>query len=539
MKTPISALGRTGVVLATAALLVTGCTNTSAKDDTANTGGDTAAKYETRMVNVSKASGDPVDGGTLRVAEYSEARTLDPTVTYPTGSTGGNVMAAVYDTLVRFDPVDDKFEPQLAESIDTPDKGKTWNIGLREGVKFTDGTPLDADAVVASMQRYMNTYALNATLIKDQVTKLTAVDPKTVKIEMKNAWPRFPNSLTNGAGMILAPAAYKNPAKFQPIGAGPFKFESYAPAEKTVVVANEDYWGGRPHFDKIEFVLLGTDQASYESMKSGGVDVSYLRNAETIDKALNDKASGIFTSAGLSNNLWINTVKGRPGQDKRVRQALAMAFDPVLFAKRVDNGAGNPTKLMLGDQSKWSPGLEEPAVDPKGAKKVLDEAKADGFDGKITFLARNDQSSQAAAVTVKAMWEAVGFDVKLDLLANVADQVERIYVKRDFDVAVVSTNLSDGDLFGRLSSALASNSGVNVSGYNSPEMDGLIKELQAAQTPEEGKPTVAKIEKLWAEDAPGVAIDAGGTINAWNKGVHGVVPTGENILLFQDAWKKS
>src|SRR3546814_14843456 len=82
--------------------------------------------------------------------------------------------------------------------------------------------------------------------------------------------------------MIMAPAAYANPdpAAFKPIGAGPFKFESYAPAEKTVVVANEDYFDGRPNLDKIEFVLLGADATAYDSFKSGEIDVAYLRGPE-------------------------------------------------------------------------------------------------------------------------------------------------------------------------------------------------------------------------------------------------------------------
>src|SRR3546814_2919764 len=99
---------------------------------------------------------------------------------------------------------------------------------------------------------------------------------------------------TTGPGMIMAPAAYANPdpAAFKPIGAGPFKFESYAPAEKTVVVANEDYFDGRPNLDKIEFVLLGADATAYDSFKSGGIDVAYLRRTEVVDEAITDGVPG-------------------------------------------------------------------------------------------------------------------------------------------------------------------------------------------------------------------------------------------------------
>src|SRR3546814_5888696 len=78
---------------------------------------------------------------------------------------------------------------------------------------------------------------------------------------------------------------------------------------------------------------------------------------------------------GSANNLWINAVKGRPGEDKRVRQAIALAFDPEIYLERTANGGGNPTKLLLGESSIWSPGVEEPEVDQKAAKKLLEEAK--------------------------------------------------------------------------------------------------------------------------------------------------------------------
>src|SRR3546814_1016123 len=115
------------------------------------------------------------------------------------------------------------------------------------------------------------------------------------------------------------------PAAFKPIGAGPFKFESYAPAEKTVVVANEDYFDGRPNLDKIEFVLLGADATAYDSFKSGGIDVAYLRGTEVVDEAITDGVPGMVNHTGSANNLWINAVKGRPGEDKRVRQEIGRA----------------------------------------------------------------------------------------------------------------------------------------------------------------------------------------------------------------------
>lgn len=528
MRTRISTRVRWAVLLSATALVTAGCADTSAESKKGDESG--SIDYTSRLMNVEKPSGDPVQGGTLRVAEYSEARTLNPTQTFPTGSTGGNIMGSVYDTLVRYDYKSDSFVPQMAESVESSDD-TTWTIKLRDGVKFHDGTDFDAEAVVGSIKNYSSAYGLNSLLLKQEITSIKAVDPLTVEIVMAHVWPRFPNTLSNGAGMILAPAAYANPEDFKPIGAGPFKFKSYAPAEKTVVEANEDYWNGRPKLDAIEFVILGSDQTSYETLKSGGVDVAFLRATALVDEAISEGATGAVSHAGLANNLWINAREGKPGADQRVRKAIALAFDPEIYLQRTADGAGDPSKLLLGADSKWSTGIDPMPTDADAAKKLVDEAKADGFDGKISIVARSEQTSQAGAVAMKGMFEAVGFKVELDLVANVADQVQKIYVDHEFDIATAATSIHEEDVFGRLVSSLNSQSPTNVPGYASEEMDGLIAQMQAIAEPADAKEVLTKIEKLWAEDAPGVTVNSGAMVNLWSQKVHGIKPSGETLIL--------
>ncbi len=519
-------------------LALTACASSSddtSGDKAAPDGSTSNVDYTTRVMNVDAPNGEPVDGGTLRVAEYSEARVLDPTISYPTGSTGGNVLASVYDTLLRYDATTNAFVPQLAEAFESDDN-TVWTLRLRKGVKFTDGSPLDAAAVVASMERYINSYGLNAPMVKGNLTSIEASDDLTVTITLATPWATFPNVLTNGLGMILAPAAYADPENFKPIGAGPFVFESYAPSEKTVVVANDDYFDGRPHLDKIEFTLPGADSAAYDGFKGDAFDVAYLRNIKLVDEAIKDGVSGMVNHAGGATNLWLNTDEGRPTADKRVRQAIALAFDPELYLQRTSGGAGKPTKLLLGDDSLWSPGVESPATDPAAAKKLVDEAKADGFDGKVTIIARSEQASQAGAVAVQAMLGAVGIEVEIDLVQNVADQTQKIYVDRAFDIATAAMSIHDEDPYGRLAGNLGTGSSTNAAGYASPEMDALLAELQSKATPAEAKDVLTRIEALFAEDVPTVITNSGAMLNVWQKNVHGIQPSGETIVLFDDAW---
>ncbi len=283
MKTAINLRTRIAAVLCASALLATGCASDASDDDSKGPSSELGTEdiYRTGLVDVSEPDGDPVKGGTLKVAEYAEAVSLNPVQTYATGQTGMNVMAAIYDTLMRYDTESKTFEPRLAESLESSDD-TTWTLTLREGVTFTDGTPLDAKAVTGSIEYYMANYGFQGTLIQANLKSMKAVDERTVEFVLTSPWATFPNMLASGPGLIMAPAAYENPEKFRPIGAGPFKLKSQSPGEKTIVEANEDYVDGRPYLDTIEFVMVGADPAKWESLRGGEVDMAYIRQDDTL-----------------------------------------------------------------------------------------------------------------------------------------------------------------------------------------------------------------------------------------------------------------
>ena len=545
MKSPISRRSRLAAALLVSALAFAGCANSSSDDGDGNGKKESSAGglskteiYTTGLVGEDDG-GDPKQGGTLTIADFGEPRVLNPTQTYANGATGGSAMAAIYDTLMRYDFPTGSFEPQLAESL-TSDDNVTWTLKLREGVTFTDGTPLNADAVLASQKYYQESYAYQSLLLLANVADVKKVDDRTIVYTLRSPWTTFPNMLAQGPGMIMAPAAYKDPKNFKPIGAGPFVFDKYAAGEELTLKANPDYWNGAPHLDGLRFIWLGgaDDQPKLDALESGDADTAFLRDAAVVEKARDEGTSGMMFATGLGDNLWINNREGRPGSDPRVRQAINYAFDPEAYIERTLNGAGLPTKSLFAESSPWYTGVTPTAADPEKAKALLEEAKADGFDGKISYSHAADASSQAGAVAIKAMLEAVGFKVTLDPVRSIADQVQRMYVDHDYDLAVGATTIPDEDPYSRLSGALGSQSPSNSTGYASKEMDGLLVELQAAESPEAGKPIMTKIEELWSKDVPGISIAAGGTFQPWNDDVHGIVPTTETLFLYDKAWKE-
>ncbi|MFS3128874.1 ABC transporter substrate-binding protein [Nocardioides sp. Bht2] len=525
---------RLAVAALAGALVLTACADTGDDKSSSSDKTDNSAMYVAGLVG-DQSAGTPKKGGTLEVIEYGEARSLDPTKTIPNGAVGGNALAAIYDVLMSYDPATGEYSPLMAKSLETKDS-KTWTLTLRDGVNFTDGTPLNAQAVVASIGYYMQNQGFNTLLLHTNISKMTPQGDNTVVFTLNKPWATFPAMLAAGPGMILAPAAIAGgPEKFKPIGAGPFKFDTYKPAEELILSRNEKYFGEAPNLDKLRFTWVQADQAKLDSLKAGSADVISVRTAGVLENARKDGFAGAMSPAGISQVVWINNREGRGGSDERLRKAINLATNPEQYLDRTQGGAGQPTRGLYSEAFAYYKEIELPEQNIAEAKKLVAEAKADGADTSLSYITQSDQTSQTGAVTLEAQLEAVGFDIEVELLRDITEQTTRLYVKKDFDLAMGSMSLSE-DPYMSFANNVVSTSPANPSGYANKEMDALVADLQT-KMPVEAVDTLAEINALWQETVPGAVISAGGFFSPWGKNVHGVVPTGVNMLLFHKAWK--
>ncbi len=527
---------RLAVGLVASTLLLTGCASSDDSPESNKTPTEkTVEEMTSGLVNVDD-SGSPVKGGVLRIGEYSEARSLDPTKTYSNGAAGGSALLAIYDSLMAYNWEDGTYEPRLAESLSTDDN-TTWTLKLREGVKFTDGTDLDAAAVAGSIGYYLKSYGYNFMTWASNVADMKVVDKTTIEFTTRFPWATFPNMLAHGPGLVMAPAAYKNPEKFQPIGAGPFVLDDYKPTEKLVLKANEDYFGGRPNLDALEFSWPGGDTAKVESLAAGDLDTAYLRDTKSVTEAMDEgKATGMRFVVGGGSNLWINQREGRPGAMPEVRQALNLAWDPKRYMDRVGEDSSLATKSLLPKTSPWYTGVEPQAADLDKAKELVDAAKKKGFDGKIQLLHFADASATQSATALKGMLDQAGFEVQLKALKSVADQIQAMYVTHDFDLAFSALSIGDEDPYLRLHGVTTPNSPTNTSGMDNKEIAAALTELAAASGPEDGVAALTKVEELWQADVPALNESSGIVFLPFADNVHGIVPTSETMMFYDKAW---
>lgn len=514
------------------AVMLAGCTS-SADGNGGGGSSDGAAK----VLGDQGDGGDAQSGGTLSYAVYGAAPTLDPASrAQPAGTTGGTEMAAVYDLLMRLDSEKNEFVPQLADSMTESDDGLTWTMKLRDGVKFNDGSDLTADSVVWSLNRFNEMRGGNSEMYTANVEKTEAVDGE-VKFTMKQRWSAFPAMFAFGHGMVVGEQADAG-EQFAPIGAGAFTLESLKPQELTVLKANADYWDGKPNLDEIRIVSAGNDQARLDALNSGDVDMSYLRNAGPVSVA-KDQFPGFIDPTSAAMVLQINSAPGKPGEDPRVRQAIALAVSPEEINQRGRAGEGMPGSELFQDWSQWHNDVAGLETDTAKAAELVTAAKADGFDGKMKYiLIAGDPDSQAIADSTQAQMNAVGFEVELDTLSSVPEMVQRLYADKDFEMAFGSYSLNDAAPEIRLFSALNSTSSNNILGYNNPAMDELLAKIQAAPSTDDKVKLYADLQTMFNDEVPYAVLGAGEAYVAWDENVYGVNPSLDGILLLDKAWVK-
>jgi peptide/nickel transport system substrate-binding protein len=513
--------------------------------------------------------GEPKRGGTLTFGVFGENLGFDPVVSNAVGTNGGHELNAIYSSLMRWNPETKKAEPRLAESLSSNADFTQWTLKLRPGVKFTDGTTLDAEAVVYNLERYVKYNGRFSGLVK-LIKESRAVDPTTVQFDLTTTWAGFPFLLTLSPGMIASPTALKacgtTPPRecsfnTNPVGAGPFVLSSFKPKEATELRKNPGYFAGEPYLDSVRFVYIAGADKTYEAIKTNGLQAGFLREADVIKKAKDEKTGGfeVLNWLGeillLNNGVKVKCSGGKPEPicagradgtevattpitaDKRIRQAVAAAIDPKVVDDRANAGAGLPGQELFQKGSSWSVGTPGPKYDPARAKALVEEVKAEGkWDGTIRFTCNNAPNRVATALAVQTMLQAVGFKVQLkndiDLLATIGE----VLTKKDFEIACWGFSIYEDEPFINLESNLSSASSGNWIGYSNPDLDAALKRSLAAKTTDEKKKAFDDIAKLWTEDVPSVGLAATAEYIAWRSEVKGIRMTSTTSVLFENAW---
>ncbi|MFS3126895.1 ABC transporter substrate-binding protein [Nocardioides sp. Bht2] len=520
---------------ATTLLAFTTVSCSEAKSSAEKEAADTSVLRE--GITADKDAGAPTETAKLRFGSYAEPRSLDPAVSIAAATTGGTEMLNIYDSLMRYDTTSQAFVPQLAENLEPNATADVWTLTLRPNVTFTNGDTLDAAAVVASIDRYVTLQGPESALWKRHVKAAKATGDLTVEFTLAYPWPGFASILSTGPGMIVAEAA-KSGEEFVPIGAGPFQLKTWKPQERLLLTRNPDYWDGAPPIAELDFAFVNDQGARVDSLRAGDLDATMVIDPDQA-AAILKLGGGHYINITAANNVaLINAREGHPGADVRVRQALQAATDPQFMMTKAYGPAAIGSSELFPDATRWTSEVDGPAFDMAHAKKLLGEAMADGYDGRITYLESSEPSSRDSALAVKAQLEAVGFTVKLDLVDNVVTQFTKVAIDGDYDVAAWGLVYRESDPYPKMFATLHSEGNQSYGMHTSPEMDALIEQLLDPADVDATRGVMARIQEQLNAQVPFLNWGAYADVNAWAANVHGVAGASNSMLLLSNAWIK-
>lgn len=336
------------------------------------------------------------------------------------------VASAIYDTLVALNSKGE-YVPYLAKSVTPNATYDEWTIELREGVRFHDGTPLDADAVKLNLDSYRGANPrINArlnTFVFANVADVRVAGPRTVVVTTKTPWPAFPSLLLNGgrAGMV-APAQLNDPdtCATNLIGTGPFKRDEWRVNERFVAVRNPDYWRpGLPYLDKITFRPVTDGSARLNQFLGGALDVMHTTSIDNLvtlrDEAKKGKAQLFEAKRGGEVAYVMLNASKPPFDDIVARRAFAYGRNTAEINQIRNRGIPQLASGPFGPGTMGylkDAGMPKPSL--KKARALVAEYEAKhGSKPSFEYLTTADPETIAIAELVQEQAAKFGLDVSI------------------------------------------------------------------------------------------------------------------------------
>ncbi|MGY2130432.1 ABC transporter substrate-binding protein [Blastococcus sp. SYSU DS0617] len=476
-------------------------------------GDDGSGDAEAGAVSDVGEAGDPVTGGSITVGLEAETNSWLPgegTFNQP----GVNVAFSIYDPLMQRTE-DGELKPYLAESMEPNEDLTEWTLKLRPGVTFHDGTPLNAQALKTIFDEYLTAPGSNLAATLAEVTSLDVVDDLTVVYRLAETNAAFPDNLVLAAGWPFSPtaaAAAGEDAGSEPVGTGPFRFVSWQRDSNLVVEKNEEYWQeGLPYLDEITFRPIPDEDTRLSSLQSGDIDVMQSLRQGTVIRARDLDGISNYEHLGSNSGGMTMNVSRPPFDDVRVRQAMAHAMDQeALIEVLGGSGVTEPqTQFFSEDSPYYSEALEEsyPAYDVEKAQELYDDyvndpersdGKAVGEPISFTFQCPPDPSLNELSQLYQAFFGALGAEVELEQTEQAAWIQDML--ARDYEAGCTRVG-ADRDPYIVFSQAFQPNP-LNMTAFQSPEIDAQLEVLKTTTDIEERKAAVEAIGEVLNENVP-------------------------------------
>ncbi len=475
---------------------------------------------------------EPKKGGTLVIAWEA-----DPGVLVPGLSTGGATVRALvllYDSLVHEDltkpagQVDSPpITPGLAERWTISPDGMTYTFFLRRGVKFHDGTEVDAEAVKFNFDRAIDERhpffdatlrSINFSLVGYRVIKETRVaDRYTFQLVLSEPFPSLLRNLATRTTGIVSPTAMRRLGKdrfaLAPVGSGPFKFIEQERGVKVVLERNPDYWGGAPLLDRVVIRPIVEAASRVAALVAGEVDVMVVIPPDSVHQLRFNRSIQVAFAGPPHIWFWMLNCRATPTKDKRVRQAMNYAVNREGLVKDI---LRNTATVAKGPFPPGNPGYAKDNVagytyDPARARRLLAEAGfPNGFEMKCFYPASGTGMMVPTPMNeyIQANLRDVGIRVSFEVLEFGAF-IAKARLGLDDETSALQTSWSSNDpwwLESMFHSDLHPPKGNVRTWYKNPEVDRLLDQARRELNEARRLQLYRQAEKLITDDAPWIFV---------------------------------
>ena len=500
--------GRLAAVIAASALAIGACGSTATTP--AAPAATAAPGASAAPATGAPASAGVPTGGSVSFRLGADVATWDPCVNPAATVPGvmGDPLNAVYGSLVYTD-VDGVVQPAMAESLTTED-AITWTFKLRDGVKFTDGTPYDAEALKYNFDRAAkaDSGCTNQKWIATWAST-TVVDPLTFQVKLPSADGNFNLKVAELAAFIASPkalAAAATPTDIKPVGAGPFVLDSWEQGVKDVLKKNPGYWDApRPFIDEYVLMTIPESNTGQNMIVQGGLDYmmgyayQYGTNATQPGVAtqvvpINGYNIAYFINDGGTTGLFNNA---------KAREAVAVGVDRAKWVEALtqDPSIKAPAAMYPETSPYYDPSLVYPAYDPAKAQALVDEVTASGTPFTFTILAPNSSDTQRAAQYLQqAMSAYKGVTVNINTVDGKVYNQECLAKHGDICIQPGASmwNSPEPNTFNLLSCV----GSQPFAAYCTPEMDAALAKTLSAVSDADRVAAYKEVQSVFLKDLP-------------------------------------
>lgn len=455
----------------------------------------------------------------------------------------GNVVYYIYDSLYDLDE-NYEYKARAAKDYKVSEDACTYTFHLNEGITFTDGEPLNAEAVVANYEaainpennwrrRRMFIETIDENTENTRVDACTAVDEYTVEFHLPNPYAPFMNSITQF--YLISPKALADPEwdySKKSAGSGPYVLEEYAQGDHVSIVRNEDYWGEAPSIDRIDFRVVPEAGSRIAALQTGEATAIYPMPT---DQVATVRSAGDINMISIPSTtmryVTLNT-NYEPLSDVRVRQALNYAFNQDEYVNVMYSGAATPATSCLPELVPGYKAQTPYDTDIDKAKSLLKEAGyEDGFE--VSIICDNSTQETKGATFVMQQLEKIG--VTVNVLPNEAATNAEIAAEpedtTELQMWYVNWAQSDPDGFLRslLSSTMVPPTGYNTAFWKNEEFDAELEAGNAAPTEEEQNEHYGKCQDIAWEECPWLFLASDNTLLSYKAYLNGIKYVAQGI----------